>query len=242
MYHIGICDDDPVFIEYIKRLFNEACSEIEFYEYLSGEDLIKELEFKEQFDLLVLDVCMPGMDGNETARKFRKLFPESLLVFCSGVYMPTVESFETMPYRYWLKEYNEEKLYKEVQTVLEKLEKIKVAPCVMGKKYKQLERLELDKILYIAIARKGSVIYCENSGETYISEKKVGELYESLKDFGFAYAHNSYIVNLRHVAIAEPTQLEFLNGEKLSVSRARSKEFLKSFAIEVAKKYAEELP
>lgn len=42
MYHIAICDDDFVFIQYIKRLFQEAEHSGEnfmIYEYLSGEEL-----------------------------------------------------------------------------------------------------------------------------------------------------------------------------------------------------------
>lgn len=241
MFHIGICDDDPAFIEYIKRLFGEACKEIEFYEYLSGEELVADMQTRAAYDLLLLDVFMPGMDGNETARNFRKQFPDTLLVFCSGVCMPTVESFETTPYRYWLKEYTEEKMRREVQAVLDRLRKNKVIPCIMGKNKNEIVRLPLDRILYIAIARKGSVIYCRNSEEKYTSSQKIGELYELLKDFGFAYAHNSYIVNLKCVAVAGPKELELLNGEKLTISRARAKEFQKAFAIELADKYEEEI-
>ena len=31
MYYIGICDDDPVFIEYIKRLICAEDEHVEFY-------------------------------------------------------------------------------------------------------------------------------------------------------------------------------------------------------------------
>lgn len=241
MYRIGICDDDITFIEYIKRLFREACPDIEFYEYLSGEELVRDMPTKGTYDLLILDVFMPKMDGNETARTFRKQFPDTLLVFCSGVCMPTVESFETTPFRYWLKEYTEERMCSEVRVVLDKLQKSKVAPCIMGKSGNQIVRLSLDSISYIAIARNGSVIYGRNSEEKYTSSKRIGELYELLKDFGFAYAHNSYIVNLKYVAIAGAKELELLNGEKLTISRARAKEFQKAFAIELSKKYEEEI-
>ena len=239
MYHIGICDDDATFIEYIKRLFREVCPETEFYEYLSGEELVRDMQTKEIYDLLILDVFMPGMDGNETARNFRNQFPDTLLVFCSGVCMPTVESFETTPYRYWLKEYTEERMRSEVKILLDKLQKTKMAPCVMGKSGNLMVRLSLDRISYIAIARNGTVIYGRDSEEKYTSSKKIREWYEMLKDFGFAYAHNSYIVNLKYVVMAGPKELELMNGERLTISRARSKEFQKAFAVELGKKYEE---
>ena len=154
--------------------------------------------------------------------------------------MPTTESFETTPYRYWLKEYTEERMVKEIEGVLAKMKQNKVAPYILAKRDNQILRLSSERISHIAIARNGSVIYCENGKEKYSCPSKVTELYEQLKDFGFVYAHNSYIVNLKYVAIAGPKELELMNGEKLTISRARAKEFLKSFAIELAGKYDED--
>ena len=240
MYYIGICDDDPVFIEYIKRLICMENAPVEFYEYLSGKELIQDMQKIERYDLLILDVCLPDMDGNETARKFREQFPDTLLVFCSGVCMPTTESFEMTPYRYWLKQYTEERMTKEVQEVFAKLRQKRVVPSIMGKRDNQIAKLSAERISHIAIARKGSVIYCGNLKEKYSSQKRVAELYEQLKDFGFVYAHNSYIVNLKHVAVAGPKELELMSGEKLTISRSRAKEFLKRFTIELAGKYNED--
>lgn len=237
MYHIGICDDDPVYIKYIERLFCETQQQIEFYEYLSGEELIRDMQLRESYDLLILDIQLSGIDGNETAKEFRKQFSNTLLVFCSGIYKPTVESFETTPYRYWLKEYTEERMRREVEDVLVKMERSKVLPYIMGKRESQIVRLSPDQISYIAIAKKGTILYSGNSKETYTSSKKLLEFYELLKNFGFVYAHNSYIVNLKYVAVVGAKELEFVNGEKLTVSRARAKEFRRAFAVSLAQKY-----
>ena len=237
MYHIGICDDDPAFIRYIKRLFHELQPETEFFEYLSGEELCCDMQLRENYDLLILDVQMPGMDGNKAAREFRKLFPDTLLVFCSGVYKPAVESFETTPYRYWLKEYTEERMRQEIQNVIGKIEKSKVMPYIMGKRKNQMIKLSPEQIAYIEIAKRGTVLHCGNSEETYTSSKKLGEFYEELKDFGFVYAHNSYIVNLKYVMAADTKELELTDGKMLTISRARAKEFKKAFAVNLAQKY-----
>lgn len=237
MYHIAICDDDPVFIEYIKRLFSKENKDIQFYEYLSGEALLQDMRKQENYDLLILDIAFPGMNGNETAQRFREQFPYTLLVFCSGVCMPTVESFEATPYRYWLKQYTEEKMCREIKNVIGKLEKTKVLPYIIGKKESQLVKLSAEQISYIAIAKKGTTIHCANARERYTSPKRLPEFYEQLKDFGFVYAHNSYIVNLKYVAIVDNKELEFTNGEKLTVSRARAKEFRRAFALDLAQKY-----
>lgn len=81
------------------------------------------------------------------------------------------------------------------------------------------------------------MLYCGDSGEKYTSSQKLTEFHEQLKQFGFAYAHNSYIVNLKYVAVVRPTELEFVNGEKLTISRAKAKEFKQAFALSLGQKY-----
>lgn len=237
MYHIGICDDDPMFIKYVERLFDDTKEQFRFYEYLSGEQMLNDMQEQEYYDLLILDIALPGMDGNETAREFRKMFPETLLVFCSGVFMPTVESFETTPYRYWLKSYTEERMRQEVDTVLLAMKKTKIMPYIKGKKGNEVVKISPKQIYYIAILNRGTMLYCGDSGEKYTSSQKLTEFHEQLKQFGFAYAHNSYIVNLKYVAVVRPTELEFVNGEKLTISRAKAKEFKQAFALSLGQKY-----
>lgn len=239
MYYVGICDDDLSFIKYIKRLFCKTQEEIKFYEYLSGEELVGGMQAGNVYDLLILDVWMPGMDGNETAKEFRKQFPDTLLVFCSGVCMPTVESFETTPYRYWLKIYTEAQLDREIEGLLCKMRADRVAPDIIGKKESSIIRLRPEQVLYIAIAKRGTVLHGMDLEEYYTSTKRLAEFYEQLREFGFAYAHNSYIVNMKHVKAVNRKELELINGEKLTVSRARTKEFARAFAVELAKKYGE---
>ena len=242
MYHIAICDDDIVFIRYIKRLFLEngkLGEAINFYEYLSGEELIRDMRKQEKYDLLILDIRFEGMDGNAVAKVFRKQFPDTVLVFCSGVSLPTVESFETAPYRYWLKEYTEERLKKELDIVIRKMKENQIPPFIMGKKGNLMVRLHVGNVEYIEISKRGSKLYCTVDGteEVFTSDKKVSEFYDLLKEFGFAYAHNSYIVNLDYVAAVSTTDLELINGQRLSVSRSRAKEFKKAFAWKLAQKY-----
>ena len=234
MFHVGICDDDPVFIKYMERLLGEG---ITYYEYLSGEEMLQDMQKQERYDLLILDVALPGMDGNQTAKEFRKIFPDTLLVFCSGVYMPTVESFETTPYRYWLKEYSKEQMEQEIEGVLQVLKKNRVMPYVKGKRGNDIVKISPEQIYYISILNKGTSIYCGDTGEKFTSSRKLSQFYELLNQFGFEYAHNSYIVNLKHVAVVRQTELEFINGEKLTISRAKAKAFKQAFVKSLSLKY-----
>ena len=83
--------------------------------------------------------------------------------------------------------------------------------------------------------------YEYKSGEQLVEKlpehAKVDELYDRLKAYGFAYAHNSYIVNLRYVKRISATELELQDNVILSISRSKEKNFRADFAKYLAGKY-----
>ncbi|MDE6314133.1 MAG: response regulator, partial [Lachnospiraceae bacterium] len=243
---IMVCDDDINFIKYMKKMLLKSGlleKEVVFCEYTSGEDLINSLEVCEKVDLLILDIKMKKIDGHKTARIFRKQFPSAVIVFCSGAYLPTVESFEVVPFRYLLKEYGEEKMIKELKIIVQEIRKKIIEPVVMGTYNYNVVKLKLEEILYISIARNGSNIYVnpkiiKYEFENHItSKKKLPELYMVLKNYGFEYAHNSYIVNLDHIKRKTIKELELSDGTVLSIARSKEKELRVAFAKYKAQKY-----
>lgn len=241
MYHIAICDDHQEFIDYTVKLVQESRygKDSQFYEYLSGEALLQNMETTAPYDLLILDMQLKKMDGNATARKFREKFPNTLLVFISGVHLPTVRDFEVSPFRYLLKNYTDDHMKREFDCILQKMQEVKQIPSLLAKRNNTRYKLSVDKISYIELARRGSVLHClENREETaYTTASKLKELYETLQDYGFVYAHNSYLVNLEHVVRISPSELELDNGKTLSIARSKSKEFRQRYAEYIGSKY-----
>lgn len=246
MYHIILCDDDARFLVYMKNMIVKAGlnkADTCFYEYTSGEELERQLAGVGECDLLILDMQMKGMDGDEAARVFRRVFPSATLVFCSGVCLPTTKSFETTPFRYLLKSYTDEHMLKEVKAIVARIIDKKSEPIIIGKNVEGLCRLKPDDILYIEISRRGSRIHLyPKSNEKRklleaISEEKVAELYKRLNVYGFAYAHNSYIVNVKYVEELHTGELELVDGTLLSVSRSKEKEFKAAFVRGISDKY-----
>ncbi|PXV95627.1 LytTR family two component transcriptional regulator [Lachnotalea glycerini] len=246
MFHIAICDDEKRFIQYMKNIIYNAGlkrGEVIFYEFSSGEEFIDYLKETASFDLLILDMQLKNMDGNETAKEFRKVFPTTTLVFCSGVCMPTVRNFETIPFRYLLKGYTDERMRFEMKTIINEMINKKVEPFIIGNNHYNLVKLRPSDILYIAIAKRGSCIHiCPNIieykfEENITSKEKIESLYNLLKDYGFAYAHNSYIVNLKYIKKVTTTELQLVDDTKLTISRSKAKNFREEFAKVLAKKY-----
>ncbi|MEI6438412.1 MAG: response regulator [Candidatus Omnitrophota bacterium] len=49
-----------------------------------GEEAVKAVALK-KYDLVFIDKMMPGLDGLETCKRLRKLTPESILIFMTGL-------------------------------------------------------------------------------------------------------------------------------------------------------------
>lgn len=246
MYYIAICDNDDKYIRYIKRmLFVSGLnrSEAVFYEYGSGEELIASIKTLDKIDILILEMKLKKIDGNKTAKIFRKKFPYSIIVFCSDTYFPTVEIFEVTPFRYLLKKYTDERMIRELKAVIQEMRNKIIEPVLIGNwKYSTI-KLSLKEILYISIARNGSYLYVNPKNikydfEKYVkSKKKLPELYALLKDYGFEYAHNSYIVNLAHIKRKTKKELELSDGTVLSVSKSKQRQLRAAFVKYMALNY-----
>ncbi len=246
MYYIAICDDSIEFIHYMKKMLLQSGmhnEEMTIYEYQSGEEMINDIGNREKIDLLILDMQMKELDGHETAKLFRRQFPSSVMVFCSGVCLPTVESFETTPFRFLLKEYTDERMQHELEVIIQEIKHKAVEPMVIGTwKYSSI-KLSLDEILYISISRNGSNIYAnpqiiKHEFENRItSKKKLSEFYVILNEYGFEYAHNSYLINLNHIKRITTKELELSDGTILSIARSKEKNLRVAFAKHKALKY-----
>lgn len=244
LYHVAICDDDREFMAYVKRIIGQVKKddeEISFYEYTSGEELIDNLDGGIQYDLLILDMQMGEMDGDETARCFRQKYPDAVLSFCSGACMPSVASFKATPFRYLLKSYTDEKFMTEMREILDEVGRNLKESYVIGHYRNSAIRVKIRNILYIENAKRGSrIVVSDNSEEAgfegvLLLDEKLRELAERFEELEFA--HNSYIVNIDHVEYVAGNELLLDSGEHLSISRAYQKSFREIFTKHIANKY-----
>ena len=76
-----LVDDEEMFVEYLsKRLIGRK---YDVTICLSGEDALKKVR-NNDFDVVILDVLMPGIDGIETLREIKKIKPLIEVVMLTG--------------------------------------------------------------------------------------------------------------------------------------------------------------
>ncbi len=245
MFYIALCDDDSRYMEYLKKMLIGRAGlnpdAVLFYEYASGEELVKDFSRNIPYHLLILDMEMEQLDGDDTAREFRKKHPDALLVFCSGEFQPTVKSFEANAFRYLLKSYGSDEMAGELKVIIEEMEKRKCVPKIAVSYRDRTDFVRASDILYASIRKYGSHVHVYDGVSKKVNQlicnKSVSELYRELENFNFAYAHKSYFVNLQYVSNISNHQIELIDGTILTISKSKEKRFRESLALYLAGKY-----
>lgn len=242
MIKIAIVDDNEAFLQEMKRTL-EACGEFtadmvcDVYED-GGVFLRAETE---GYQLVILDMQMEGKSGYETALELREKDDSAVLAFISGVISPEPEHFRVQPYRYLLKNADPEERCRDVEELLRETKRRCRSETVEVVSDGKAWRIPVRDILYVAKARRGCQLTIqEKSGqgwETLASNERLESWYGQLEARGFAYAHASYIVNLKSVTKIVKDELTLSNGETLGISRAYRRKFHESFSLYFHKKY-----
>lgn len=250
MYHIALCDDDSIFMEKMHRIVEgnpEHDESMVCSTFSSGMELVK--SDIAQLDLLIIDMQMEQVDGFTAAKQVRKKNKDAVIAFCSGVVMPSPEHFEVQPYRYIVKKIDTTEIEKIVTDLLLEMKERK------AKKTKKVVevvsagkacRIDPSDILYVSREKRTSVLVVEmHSGkaEGYVtyeeieSNEKLTDWYTQLAEYGFEFAHTSYIVNLQKIHSVMKDDIYMSNGEVLHISRTCKQKFHEKFSYYFSKKY-----
>lgn len=242
MHRIAICDDDPKYVDYLEVIIKENPNYSENFlilKYFSGEEFLQNLNL--EFDLVFLDMQMGKIDGITAAFNFRKLDQEAVLVFCTGVQLPKPEFFDVQPFRYLMKTYPEQKLYQEVEIIIEKMLENKKEDYIIVFSDGKMNKILVNDIMYISNLKRGCCIhtFSKKNGQCYeiISNKKLIDTYEEINSKYFEYAHNSYIVNFKAIIAIKHDVITLEDLTTLNISRSRKAVFHSKFAEYLGGKY-----
>ena len=87
-----IVDDEPSVRDFVERVLSDAGFTTSSAS--DGPEALKKFEHSEPFDVLLTDVMMPQMNGDELARQIRRRHPSVKVLYFTG-YSDTL--FETKP-------------------------------------------------------------------------------------------------------------------------------------------------
>ncbi len=162
------------------------------------------------FDLIFLDIQMPGMNGLELAARVARLTSPPRIVFATANPEHAITAFDLEGVDYLLKPYRSARL---AQT-LERIRKLMLEPKATTNQSIQLEKIWAARGEVGVLLSPNDILFCQADGATVTArttERETLPLRFSLQDLEmrfpngpFARVHKSFLVNLEHVRQVEP--------------------------------------
>ena len=217
-------DDRNKLKEFIDRYSRESGEACYISEFSNGSELLK--DYHPVYDLILLDVKMPVIDGLETAIELRAKDTAVLIMFITNMAQYAVKGYEVDALDYVIKPISYYpfalKLRKVQRIFRERSQASRMIP-FEG----ELRRVPVSSILYVEIADHKLCYHTYEGDSTVTGSLKVLE--EELKEHHFARCNNCYLVNLIHVRSITP-ELVFVEDTPLKISRPRRKEFMQALS------------
>lgn len=217
-YKIAICDDEAIICRLLGGIVGKWAEEnniqVRIETFSSSESFLFTYEEDKQFDVLLLDIEMQGMNGVDLAQIIRQQNKSIQIIFITGYMEYISQGYDVEALNYLLKPVNEEKLFE----VLDKaMERISVSEKVLYiESTGEMIQLPLHSILYAEVDRNYITIHA--LGGKFTRKQTLKDLEDEL-DNRFFRAGRSFLVNLMYIKRTSKTEVELKNGDIIPLSR-----------------------
>ena len=234
MINIAICDDKSEERKFIRDLIMLYANRYQQYEMQVQEfsaplELLTYISKNGGFDILLLDIYMPGILGTEVARDLRKLGDDCEIIFITTSREHAIEAFEVNASQYLVKPYTEEKLFLALDKVLQKIS-IAQKNIITLKTSEGITRIDPKNVVFTETGRNNYQIIHTIQGETLevrMTSKNMFELF--CKNKSFIRCGASISLNLKYVRKISKDNIIFDTGVKLSYPYRVHKELKEAF-------------
>ena len=215
---IAICDDEANQIEYLTDVVTTWAKKnrhaVEMKLYSAARSLLFDYREEKDFDILLLDIEMPGMSGVELAKAVRKETATVQIVFITGYYEYFSDGFDVSALHYLIKPADERKLMPVLDRAVSNLTYRQRSVLLTSPEGDR--KVSLADIEYVESENVHVAVHTVSG--VYRSRISLAKFAEQL-DETFIKVHRSYIVNLKYVKKITRTDITMVSGDLVPISR-----------------------
>ena len=194
MIKIGICDDDPKFVEQLYDLLQEVLMPICDWKsniYHSGAEVLTAISSGTfNCDLLFSDIYMDNMNGFELAKYIHEQDIDTDVIVVTSAKEYVFESFQYRIFAYLLKPISRSNVGREIKRYIEEQEN--TTDCLQVTTKDSNYKIPLNSILYIESNKRTVTVYTRKDSYRYY--EKLNTLEQELAPHGFFRCHQSYLI------------------------------------------------
>ena len=221
MLKIALCDDDSQFVSkitgLIQSLLQNGAESPVITTYINPVALTASISDGERYDIYILDVEMPDLNGMDVARCIREYQPNAVLLFLSSHLSYATEGYKVQALRYVPKLDLENALPEALEQALATFEKADTRS-IMVQHYQNYTRILHKDILYVQKMQRSIQIVTDRQGN-FKDNRGIKELFSEINDPRFIFTDRAYFVNLDYVQELDGSWLVLNNEDRVPVSR-----------------------
>lgn len=220
MLKIAICDDDigelSSISNIIKRYKDEKKVALKHDAFLSAIELLETIR-SGIYDILLLDILMPGVNGMQAAREVREFDNEIKIIFLTSSPEFAVESYTVDAHYYLIKPATTGKLF----PLLDKLfvDAQRAEDALHIKLVSGIVRIPFNKLEFLEVIRKKLYFHLTDGSTKEISGSLADFEKQLLCRDEFIKAHRSYIVNMGYIQELGTRELITYANQRVPISR-----------------------
>lgn len=216
---IAIVDDNEIFRKKIETIINQNIQGKVFLKLYSKPDNLLE-DVDSRFDVYILDIEMPGMNGLELSHRIRQKGRTGEIVFLTSYKKYAIQGYVARAYAYLLKE-DMDRLLPGLLGNLYEVIRVRSQKCYVIETSNYLEKLTYDEIIYIYKDGKNSIFV---TGNRNISQRiSLESVYQKLNASEFIYVDKGKIVNIQNVKKLVKDILYMNDENEIIISRSNIK-------------------
>lgn len=225
MVKIAICDDEEKSVLLHEKIVRE-CLQVErigcdITTYTQSRNLLYDITDDGFYDLILLDIEMPGISGMEIPQQLKGFLPNVRIIFVTSHTEYAIDAFELSIFRYVPKNNLEAKLSAAV------VDAAKLIELEAGQEYtiqtaNRMEKIPYKDIFYIQ--RDGKNASIVSSVGTSKVRKSLQQVFDELNTPEFIFIDRGYIVNIIQIMKISDSTAILKNGDQLPISRSHLQE------------------
>ena len=236
MLNIAFCDDDKEILNQMQNLMDQYRREknvsIQYLSFQSPLELLAQIEAGVRFDIIFLDVIMPGENGIHVAGEIRQYDNSVKIIFLTSSAEFAVQSYTVGAYFYQLKPIWAESFFRLMDSVTSECEKEQenglVLCCKSG-----ITRIDLNRLEYCEVTGRTLIFHLEN-GQVLESIGSLDDLSSQLMTYhNFLRPHRSFLINMEYIQNISSRAITMANLDQIPIPHGKCSD-IKNIYLEYA--------
>lgn len=228
MMRIAVVEDEREYREqleeFVRQYAEERHADIQVAPFESGESLCD--QYRPVYDIILLDIEMPGMNGMDAAERIRQADRDVVIVFITQMAQYAIRGYSVGALDFVLKPITYSTFAMKLDRAIERVKKRSG-----GQIWLQLpdgaKKLDISRIYYVEV-QNHMLHYHTEEGE-YVLRGTMVSAEKELARFGFMRCNYWYLVNLYHVTRVKKDMVT-VGGRELEISRRNKTAFMSALA------------